>query len=113
MILNNSLKNGASVIGGLVKQNHNLKSEANLIITEVISSNPTSLNGAIEVFGKRADLVFANENGFNINGVNFININGVTVSTGLYNDGLITQKSNGKIDILEKGIIIIRIMLLL
>lgn len=105
VILNNSLKNGASVIGGLVKQNHNLKSEANLIITEVISSNPTSLNGAIEVFGKRADLVFANENGFNINGVNFINTNGVTVSTGLYNDGLITQKSNGKIDILEKGII--------
>ena len=105
VILNNSLKNGASVIGGLVKQNHNLKSEANLIITEVISSNPTSLNGAIEIFGKRADLVFANENGFNINGVNFINTNGVTVSTGLYNDGLITQKSNGKIDILEKGII--------
>lgn len=52
VILNNSLKNGTSVIGGLVKQNHNLKSEANLIITEVISSNPTSLNGAIEVFGK-------------------------------------------------------------
>lgn len=105
VILNNSLKKGASAIGGVVEQNHNLKSEANLIITEVISSNPTSLNGAVEVFGKRADLVFANENGFNINGVNFINTNGITVSTGLYNDGLIMQKSNGKIDILEKGII--------
>lgn len=104
VILNNSMKDGDSVIGGRVEKNNNLKNEANLIITEVTSSNPTSLNGAVEVFGKKADLIFSNENGFNINGADFINTNGVTISTGLYNNGTVSQKGNGKVNILEKGV---------
>ncbi|MGM8119542.1 MULTISPECIES: hypothetical protein [Campylobacter] len=31
------------------------------------------MNGAVEVFGKSANLIFANENGFSVNGAAFLN----------------------------------------
>lgn len=103
VILNNSLEGGQTFLAGQVEKNSNLKKEANLIISEVTSSNPSSINAPIEVLGKKADLIFANENGFNLNGAHFINTNGVTITTGSYKDGIITQNKDGKINILENG----------
>ncbi|PAF51020.1 hemagglutinin repeat-containing protein [Helicobacter sp. 13S00477-4] len=105
VILNNSLENGTSLIGGYVVANPNLTSNAKLIINEVISTTDTSLNGVLEVFGKNADIIIANQNGLVVNGAIFINTNGVTLTTGLI-DNINRQISvnKGNIDILEKGV---------
>ncbi|PAF45296.1 hemagglutinin repeat-containing protein [Helicobacter sp. 11S02629-2] len=104
VILNNSQANGVSQTGGFVTKNPNLTTNARLIITEVHSANPTSLNGSVEVFGKSADLIFANENGIVVNGASFINANGLTLTTGLIEANRLDIKGSGQVKILEKGI---------
>lgn len=82
IIFNNSLNNGVSEIGGYLTKNPNLFKEATTILNEVTGNNISNINGDIEVFGKRADFILANENGINLNGATFINTNGVTLTTG-------------------------------
>lgn len=107
VIINNSLKDGQSQIGGSVNKNPNLNGNAaSTIINEINSKNQSQLQGALEVFGNRADLIFANENGINVNGAQFINTNGVTLTTGKVNDRNVNVSSNKKITIGQNGVAI-------
>lgn len=106
VIFNNSLKDGNSQIGGWVERNPNLKQNANTIINEILSKQASGINGAIEVFGKSANLIFANENGFSVNGAAFLNTKGVTLSTGKFNGNFAEVTSNGRVAIGEKGVMV-------
>lgn len=80
-ILNNSTKTGESIIGGTVKANPNLQNEAQVIVNE-ISGPMSKLSGNLEVFGNKADLIIANENGLLVDGANFINTSSLTLTNG-------------------------------
>ncbi|MEL7453079.1 MAG: filamentous hemagglutinin N-terminal domain-containing protein, partial [Pseudomonadota bacterium] len=83
VVLNNSTTGGNSVLAGQVGANPNLTSgSADIIVNEVASSGGSSINGALEVFGPRADVIVANPNGITCDGCTFINTNAVTLSTG-------------------------------
>lgn len=105
VILNNSQENGVSITGGYVTANPNLSSNAQLIINEIVSDKGSSLNGTLEVFGRGADVIIANENGLIINGASFINTTGVTLTTGFI-DSLNKEISvrQGNISILNGGV---------
>ena len=62
VILNNSKVDGNSVLGGKVTANTNLTNNAKVILNEVKGNNASNLNGGIEVFGAKSDLIIANEN---------------------------------------------------
>ena len=83
-ILNNSTKDGQSLLGGIVTYNPNLgvSGSAKTILNEVTSSNRSQIQGYIEVFGQKADVILANPNGVTINGGGFINTDRATVTTG-------------------------------
>lgn len=105
VILNNSQDNGVSLTGGYVSGNPNLSSNAKLIINEIFSSTSTTLNGTLEVFGKGADVIVANENGLVVNGASFINTTGVTLTTGFidrFNKNISVR--GGNISILNGGV---------
>lgn len=109
VIFNNSKENGTSVTGGNVKANPNLKESAGVILNEVKGNSSSDLNGGLEVFGKKADLIVANENGIQVNGAQFINTSAVTLSTGKVsvNQNKITMdttKNSSKIGVAEKGL---------
>lgn len=110
VILNNSKVDGNSVLGGKVTANTNLTNNAKVILNEVKGNNASNLNGGIEVFGAKSDLIIANENGINVNGANFINTGALNLSTGRVNlEGgnlvLDTSKSlNSSLNIGEKGV---------
>ncbi|MDO7252575.1 hemagglutinin repeat-containing protein [Helicobacter cappadocius] len=105
VILNNSQENGVSITGGFVAANPNLSLNAKLIINEILSNKNTSLEGTLEVFGKNADVIIANENGLVVNGVSFINTGGVTLTTGVIDD-VDWQISirQGEVNILNGGV---------
>ncbi|MGO6664814.1 hemagglutinin repeat-containing protein [Rhizobium ruizarguesonis] len=86
LILNNFKGEvGNSNLGGVTPGNPNLNSSgpASVILNEVISSNRSALNGAIEVFGGKADVVIANPNGITCDGCGFINTPHATLTTGV------------------------------
>ncbi|WP_067704189.1 hemagglutinin repeat-containing protein [Erwinia sp. ErVv1] len=99
VIFNNSIRDGVSEIGGYVLKNEQLKNEARVILNEVTGAKGSHLNGTMEVFGGRADLIIANENGISVNGVSTINANNLTLSTGRVN-----LDQNGNIQLaVERG----------
>jgi len=55
---------------------------ARTIVNEVTGSNPSSIMGDVEVLGQRAHVILANTNGITVNGANFINTGGLSLSTG-------------------------------
>jgi filamentous hemagglutinin family protein len=82
-ILNNSRTGAQTQLGGPVPANPWLATgPARVILNEVNSSNPSYLNGPIEVAGQRAEVVIANPSGIQVNGSTFINASGVTLTTG-------------------------------
>ena len=82
-ILNNSVNNVSTQTAGWVTGNPWLANgAAKVIVNQVVSSNPSLLNGYIEVAGQKADVVIANPSGIAVNGSGFINAGGVTLSTG-------------------------------
>ncbi|ENV08012.1 hypothetical protein F966_03872 [Acinetobacter higginsii] len=96
VILNNSRGAATSQITKTsTAANPNLaKGAATTIVNEVVSTNPSLLQGNLEVLGSRANVVIANPTGITVNGGGFINANQVTLSTGVlgYNsDGSIKQ----------------------
>lgn len=96
VILNNSRGATTSKITKTsIAANPNLaKGAATTIVNEVTSSNPSLLQGNLEVLGSKANVVVANPTGITVNGGGFINANQVTLSTGVlgYNsDGSIKQ----------------------
>ena len=82
-ILNNSRTNVQTQQGGWVQGNPWLATgSARVILNEVNSSNPSYLQGYVEVAGQRADVIIANPAGIAVNGGGFINASGVTLTTG-------------------------------
>ncbi|MBE7939122.1 hemagglutinin repeat-containing protein [Ramlibacter aquaticus] len=82
VVLNNSRTGAQTQLAGAVGPNPWLATgSARVIVNEVSSSNPTQLNGYVEVGGQKADVVIANPAGIAING-GFINAAGVTLTTG-------------------------------
>lgn len=83
VILNNSHTNVQTQLGGFVQGNPYLATgTARVILNEVNASNPSLLNGYVEVAGSRAQVVIANPAGISCNGCGFINANHVTLTTG-------------------------------
>lgn len=99
LILNNSMQDGVSKIGGYTVKNAQLEHEAKAIISEVTGAQASYINGTMEVFGKKADVIIANENGINVNGATTINANSLTLSTGKVQ---IKEDGNYKLAV-EKG----------
>lgn len=82
-ILNNSRTGTTTQLAGQVPANPWLATgEARVILNEVNSSNPTYLQGPMEVAGQRAEVIVANPSGIRVNGGTFINASGVTLTTG-------------------------------
>ncbi|UPG87711.1 hemagglutinin repeat-containing protein [Luteibacter aegosomatis] len=83
VILNNSAGIVRTQLGGYVAGNDNLKGgEASLILNEVTSALPSTLNGYIEVGGKPAAVVIANPYGITCDGCGIINSQRFTLTTG-------------------------------
>ena len=90
IIINNSRTNTQTNQGGLVQGNPWLaQGSARIIVNEVNSSNPSYLNGYIEIAGQRAEIIIANPAGISVNGGGFINASSATLTTGkpIINDG--------------------------
>ncbi|WP_405044730.1 hemagglutinin repeat-containing protein [Phyllobacterium sp. 1468] len=86
LILNNhNAEVGTSNLGGVTPGNPNLKNSgpATVILNEVTKQNRSALNGAIEVFGGKADVIIANPNGITCDGCGFINTPRATLTTGV------------------------------
>ncbi|MDX8350525.1 filamentous hemagglutinin N-terminal domain-containing protein [Cognatiyoonia sp. IB215446] len=83
-ILNNVDTNTATTqLGGIIQGNSNLTGgAAGVILNEVTSTNPSVMNGFLEVGGQRADVIVANPNGITCDGCGFINTNRLTITTG-------------------------------
>ena len=85
-ILNNARTATQTQMGGWVQGNPWLGTgSAKVILNEVNSSNPSQLNGYIEVAGPRAEVVIANPAGISVNGGGFINASKATLTTGTLN----------------------------
>ncbi|RLM26744.1 hypothetical protein BIY29_05255 [Brenneria alni] len=82
-VLNNSTAAGKSALAGQLDANANLKGNAaGLIINEVTGTARSNLQGKVEVFGDKANVLIANPNGITCDGCGFINTPGVTLTTG-------------------------------
>ncbi|MDY6451450.1 hemagglutinin repeat-containing protein, partial [Acinetobacter faecalis] len=109
VILNNSRQNTQTQLAGHIQGNPWLAGgEAKVIVNQVNSSNPSHLNGYIEVGGRKADVIIANPVGINVDGGGFINAGGVTLTTAnpLLNNGAVTgfQVRDGLINITGQGL---------
>ncbi|MEI2455825.1 C80 family cysteine peptidase [Lysobacter firmicutimachus] len=82
VVFNNSQADGVSKIGGYTINNPNLSRPANAILAEVTGNEASRISGALEVFGKSADLLIANQNGLYVNGLSTINANSLLLTTG-------------------------------
>lgn len=106
VILNNNASESTTTLTGNVSGNTNMaKGPASLIINEVISNNPSQLNGMIEVAGKKSDVIIANPSGISCDGCRFINTGNGTLTTGnikIQNDKL-TSINVKKGDIIITG----------
>lgn len=82
-VLNNSTAAGKSQLAGQLNANANLRGKAaDLIINEVTGTARSSLQGKIETFGKKANVLIANPNGITCDGCGFINTPSATLTTG-------------------------------
>ncbi|WP_051916724.1 MULTISPECIES: hemagglutinin repeat-containing protein [unclassified Serratia (in: enterobacteria)] len=105
VVLNNSHLNTQTQIAGMVTANPWLaKGEAKVILNEVNASNPSQLNGFIEVAGQKAQVVIANPAGITCSGCGFINANRATLTTGQ------AQMTNGQLTgyNVERGEIVVQ-----
>lgn len=86
IIFNNSGAQSKTQLAGYITGNPNLGGgHANLILNEVTGMNPTTLNGYLEIAGKRAGLIVANPNGIVADNTGFINTSRATLTTGIPN----------------------------
>jgi filamentous hemagglutinin len=109
VILNNSRTSVQTQQGGWVQGNPWLATgSARVILNEVNSSNPSYLNGYVEVAGQRAEVVIANPSGISVNGGGFINTSKATLTTGspIVNNGSLDgyRVQGGNISISGNGL---------
>ena len=82
-ILNNSYTLSQTELAGYVQGNANMaQGPAKIIVNQVTSGNPTTMNGFLEVAGHKADVIIANPNGITVNGGGFINTAHAILTTG-------------------------------
>lgn len=82
-ILNNSYVTSKTELAGYVQGNSNIvNGTAKVIVNQVTSGTPTSMNGYLEVAGQRASVVVANPNGITVNGGGFLNTDHAVLTTG-------------------------------
>lgn len=82
-ILNNSYTLSKTELAGYVQGNANMaQGPAKIIVNQVTSGNPTTMNGFLEVAGHKADVIIANPNGITVNGGGFINTARGILTTG-------------------------------
>lgn len=82
-ILNNSHKSVSTRQAGWIQGNPFLAlGEARVIVNQINSSDPSRLNGYIEIAGRRAEVVMANPAGIRVDGGGFTNSAGATLTTG-------------------------------
>lgn len=82
-ILNNSYILSKTELAGYVQGNANMaQGPAKIIVNQVTSGNPTTMNGFLEVAGHKADVIIANPNGITVNGGGFINTARAILTTG-------------------------------
>ncbi|MBX9475614.1 DUF637 domain-containing protein [Yersinia enterocolitica] len=83
-VLNNAQVNvNSELIGHLAANPHLTGNSAQLIINEVTSRQPSSLEGMLAVFGPKASVIIANPNGLIANGSWFSNIDTIALTTGI------------------------------
>ena len=103
-ILNNSYVTSKTELAGYVQGNSNMvNGTAKVIVNQVTSGTPTSMNGYLEVAGQRASVVVANPNGITVNGGGFLNADHAVLTTGraeLHN----YRVEQGKVAIEGKGL---------
>lgn len=86
LVLNNSTTAVNGTLAGNIAGNTNLGGRAaGIILNEVVSANPSQLNGTIQIAGQQAALVIANPNGISAAGVGFVNTSRVVMTTGTPN----------------------------
>lgn len=98
LILNNATEYVNTQLGGYVDYNYRLGLRpAKIILNEVTSANPSSINGFIEVAGHRAGVVIANANGIVVDNGGFINTSHAVLTTGkpVMNGSLDAYQVNG------------------
>ena len=84
IVFNNSQNAINTQLAGSISGNSNLTNgPAGIILNEVTGSNPSALNGMLEIAGQSASLIIANPNGINAAGVGFINTNRAVLTTGV------------------------------
>jgi filamentous hemagglutinin len=92
VILNNSRTQVQTQLGGWVAANPWLVGgSARIIVNEVNSSNPSLLQGFVEVAGQQAQVIISNPSGIQVQGGGFINASRATLTTGkpvFHNDTL-------------------------
>lgn len=82
-ILNNSYVTSKTELAGYVQGNSNMvNGTAKVIVNQVTSDTPTSMNGYLEVAGQKASVVVANPNGITVNGGGFLNAEHAVLTTG-------------------------------
>ena len=82
-VLNNSYVTSKTELAGYVQGNSNLvNGTAKVIVNQVTSDAPTSMNGYLEVAGQKASVVVANPNGIIVNGGGFLNTDHAVLTTG-------------------------------
>ncbi|WP_194791875.1 hemagglutinin repeat-containing protein [Pseudomonas sp. UFMG81] len=111
LVLNNALQAGQSQLAGQLAANPQLNGQAaSVILNEVVSRNPSALNGAQEIFGRAADYVLANPNGISVNGASFINTPNASLVVGRpeVSDGKLqalgTLDANGQLQVQGAGL---------
>ncbi|MGC3030581.1 filamentous hemagglutinin N-terminal domain-containing protein, partial [Burkholderia sp. DN3021] len=81
VVLNNSAQSGVSQIGGFAMGNPNLSAPAKAALLEVTQQR-SALQGTLESFGGKLDVLVANPHGVTINGLTTLNVGRFGVSTG-------------------------------
>lgn len=83
LIFNNSGAIANTTLAGYILGNPNIGTNpARVILNEVMGTQPSYLNGYMEIAGKKAELIIANPNGIVGNGFGFINVSKATLTTG-------------------------------
>ncbi|MGA3891474.1 hemagglutinin repeat-containing protein, partial [Ralstonia nicotianae] len=84
-LLNNAPGITQTQQAGYINGNPNLLpgGSARIIVNQVTSTSPSTLQGYLEVAGPRAEVVIANPNGILVNGGGFINTSRATLTTGV------------------------------
>ncbi|KVN32300.1 hypothetical protein WJ64_11395 [Burkholderia ubonensis] len=82
VVLDNSTQNGVSAIGGYATKNPNLSQPAKTVLLEVTAPVRSVLQGTLESFGGKADVLLADQHGVTVNGLTTLNVGRFGVTTG-------------------------------